>query len=138
MRCPYCDEEIHLGSKFCPHCGKILSEEDNLRCSKCNKPISKEEKVCPHCQHKINVIDKLPENERKGFINLLLVGLAGLFCLIPFLSLALSGSSIAMSYQLKEKSRYAKDAFILGIVLLGLEAIVFIINLVINLNSLLA
>ena len=43
-----------------------------------------------------------------------------------------------MSYQLKEKSRYAKDAFILGIVLLSLEAIVFIINLVINLNSLLA
>ena len=73
MRCPYCDEEIHLGSKFCPHCGKILNEEENLHCSKCNKPISKEEKVCPHCQHKINVIDKLPENERKGFINLLLV-----------------------------------------------------------------
>lgn len=47
MKCKYCNAELKQGAKFCPHCGKSVS--DSNTCVKCGKSIKTGATFCPFC-----------------------------------------------------------------------------------------
>lgn len=47
MKCKYCNSELKQGAKFCPNCGKVVSESDV--CISCGQKIKIGASFCPHC-----------------------------------------------------------------------------------------
>ncbi len=47
MKCNYCNTELKQGAKFCPNCGREVSEFDV--CISCGQQIKVGAKFCPHC-----------------------------------------------------------------------------------------
>lgn len=61
MKCPFCNEEIKQGAKFCVHCGKKLEVANT--CPQCNSPLKEGAKFCTKCGTKISsgkLNDKTP------------------------------------------------------------------------------
>ncbi len=52
MKCPFCNEEIKQGAKFCVHCGKKLEQTNN--CPQCNAPLKEGAKFCTKCGTRIS------------------------------------------------------------------------------------
>lgn len=58
MNCPFCNQEIKTGAKFCVHCGKKLEQsappaQGNL-CPNCNAPLKEGAKFCGKCGTRIS------------------------------------------------------------------------------------
>ena len=51
MNCPFCNEPIKPGAKFCVHCGKKLESGDN--CPQCGSPLKPGAKFCTKCGTRI-------------------------------------------------------------------------------------
>lgn len=52
MKCPSCNNEIALGSKFCNHCGQQLPQ--NKFCPDCGKKLGINDKFCSGCGRRCN------------------------------------------------------------------------------------
>ncbi len=131
MRCPHCDHEINEDVKYCPYCGKLVkSKNAEFTCSYCHNEISKDDEICPHCQKRVKLSDRLSSLEKKGFLALVLVAAGFASFIVPAISFPLLGIGCYFGYKDKDKDHRAKDAFIMSIIGLVLEAIVFIINLI--------
>ena len=50
--CPECKTQIPAGAKFCPGCGKAVSQDKF--CSECGTKVNSEAKFCSNCGNKIN------------------------------------------------------------------------------------
>lgn len=61
MNCPFCNQPIKEGAKFCVHCGKKL--EESLSCPKCNAPLKPGAKFCTKCGTKISTSEA---NDKRG------------------------------------------------------------------------
>ena len=51
MICTHCNREINENAKFCPFCGREVTQSVALvlRCRHCNEPINLNQKFCPAC-----------------------------------------------------------------------------------------
>ncbi|MDR2460249.1 MAG: SPFH domain-containing protein [Deltaproteobacteria bacterium] len=60
VKCPYCHASIPAGRKFCPDCGKALTDipVDKITCDKCGYEISPGAKFCPNCGDPYNPCPK--------------------------------------------------------------------------------
>ena len=71
MKCKYCGAEVPDGSKFCPSCGKDLS---NVRkCVKCGEIIDDDATFCPHCGAEQPLYDEKKSNMPKILVVVFLV-----------------------------------------------------------------
>ncbi len=61
MNCPFCNQPIKEGAKFCVHCGKKLEETPS--CPKCNAPLKPGAKFCTKCGTKISMSEA---NDKRG------------------------------------------------------------------------
>ena len=48
VRCPHCGATVKKGAKFCPECGKEMTDE-KITCPVCGKEVRKNAKFCPEC-----------------------------------------------------------------------------------------
>ena len=52
IKCPNCGADVKANAKFCPECGKKLTEE-NKKCPKCGAQVKSGAKFCPECGEKL-------------------------------------------------------------------------------------
>lgn len=135
MKCQRCGKEVKENSKFCSHCGANLSDDDAFRCPHCKGVISSYDNVCPHCNEKLKWSHQVNQNDKKGLLLLVLVGVSLSFCLIPFIGTVLSVISLVLSIIFMKTIKYAFDSFILSIISTVLCFSLLIMVLVYNLNN---
>ena len=87
--CPQCGNQVPEGSKFCNHCGYLLTSE--IHCPKCNSIIPADSAFCPNCRTRIEQASSAPaasapkssEKNSKGvlryFVIAAIVAFVGLF-----------------------------------------------------------
>ena len=132
MNCKFCNQEISVTDKFCPHCGSNLqtsnenTETEQQRnssishaqkvCKSCNSIISADTLICPVCKQWAHIA---PAPKSNG------MAIAAFICsfFIPLLGWIFGGVGLARSKERSDKGRG------LSIAAVVIATISFLINL---------